>query len=70
MARKLFSAIACGTHAIAWDMALHSCLYKNENVIKDKSDTGEIQGGEDRDEFAKTHLYVCRKFLPNKFKTK
>jgi hypothetical protein len=54
-------------------MALLSRLYKNENVIKDKSDTGEmgtIQGGEDRDEFANTHLCVCRKFLPNKFKTK
>jgi hypothetical protein len=29
-------------HAIAQGMALHSHLYKNENAIKDKSDTGEM----------------------------
>jgi hypothetical protein len=29
-------------HTIAQGMALHSRLYKNENVIKDKSDTGEM----------------------------
>jgi hypothetical protein len=60
-------------HGIAQGMALHSCLYKNENVIRLKVIQEKwvtIQGGEDRDEFAKTHLCVRRKFLPNKFKTK
>ena len=40
--RHLIMAIARGMHAISQGMALHSRLYKNENVIKDKSDTGEM----------------------------